>query len=141
MKHIELALSQVGIKEIVGSQHNPEVLKYFDEIGHDWVDDDETAWCSAFVNWICFKKGLPMSGKLNARSWLNVGAPLEEGCEPQVGDVVVLWRGSKNDWRGHVGFFISNRNGMIYILGGNQNNQVKISAYNQSRLLEYRIIS
>lgn len=141
MTHIELALSEIGVKEIVGAKHNDEVLKYFDETGHDWVDDDETAWCSAFVNWICMKQGLPLSGELNARSWLKVGAPLDRGQEPAVGDVVVLWRTRKTSWKGHVGFFISNRNGFIYILGGNQNNQVKILAYPESRLLQYRVIT
>ena len=135
MKHLELALSQVGVKEIVGLGHNPTILKYFDEIGHSWVDDDETAWCSAFVNWVCFKNNLSMSGKLNARSWLKVG---EKVTNPKVGDIVVFWRVSRSDWRGHVGFFISQRNGVIYTLGGNQGNQVCIKAYNQNRLLEFR---
>lgn len=135
MNHLELALSQVGVKEIVGLAHNETILKYFDEIGHSWVDDDETAWCSAFVNWVCFKQNLSMSGKLNARSWLTVG---EKVTNPQVGDIVVFWRVSRSDWRGHVGFFISQRNGVIYTLGGNQGNQVCIKAYNQNRLLEFR---
>lgn len=139
--HIKLALSQIGVKEIVGLEHNPQILRYFDEIGHDWVDNDEMAWCSAFVNWVCIKNNLPMSGKLNARSWLKVGVPLEEGCEPEVGDIVVLWRVSKTSWKGHVGFFISNRNGYIYILGGNQGNEVCIRAYSEYRLLEYRVIT
>ncbi len=142
MTHIELALSQVGIKEIVGLNDNPEILKYFDDIGFDGSAlKDETAWCSAFANWVCFKSNLPMSGKLNARSWLTVGAPLDDGCPPETGNIVVLWRGSKTDWRGHVGFFVANRNGFIYILGGNQNNQVKISAYPEHRLLEYRVVT
>ena len=135
MKHIELALSQVGVKEIVGLAHNKTILNYFDEIGFEWIDDDETAWCSAFVNWICFKNNLSMSGKLNARSWLTVG---DRTHNPKVGDVVVFWRVSRSDWRGHVGFFISERNGVIYTLGGNQGNQVCIKGYNKNRLLEYR---
>lgn len=138
MSHTELALSQVGIKEIVGLDDNPEILKYFDETGFDGSAlKDETAWCSAFVNWVCFKSNLPMSGKLNARSWLTVGF---KATIPLTGDIVVLWRGSKNSWKGHVGFFVANRNGFIYILGGNQNNQVKISAYPENRLLEYRVV-
>lgn len=135
MTHLELALSQVGVKEIIGLHHNATIIKYFDEIGHSWVDDDETAWCSAFVNWVCFKSNMSMSGKLNARSWLTVG---EGVTNPQVGDIVVFWRVSKTDWRGHVGFFISQRNGVIYTLGGNQSNQVCIRAYNEKRLLQYR---
>ena len=135
MKLLNTALSQYGIKEIVGKKHNPEVLKYFSEIGHSWVKDDETAWCSAFVNWCALKSDKPFSGKLNARSWLNVG----EGVEvPEIGDVVVLWRESPGSWKGHVGFFIRATEKYLYVLGGNQSNSVCIRAYPKSQLLEYR---
>lgn len=135
MKAIEIALTQVGIKEIVGRKHNPEVLKYFKEIGHSWVKDDETAWCSAFANWICKKAGLPYTGKLNARSWLKVG---QRVSKPKLGDVVIFWRDNPNSWKGHVAFFVRETKNWVYVLGGNQNNQVKISAYPKHRLLQYR---
>jgi uncharacterized protein (TIGR02594 family) len=135
MKAIELALSQVGIKEIVGRKHNPEVLKYFKETGQSWVTTDEMAWCSAFANWICKKSGLPYTGKLNARSWLKVGRKVDM---PKLGDIVVFWRESPQSWKGHVAFFIRETKNWIYVLGGNQNNQVKISAYPKYRLLQYR---
>ena len=135
MTTIEKAISQYGIKEIVGKEHNPEVLKYFKDIGHSWVKNDETAWCSAFANWVCQETGKNHSGKLNARSWLNIGVKTDA---PELGDIVVLWRSSPQSWKGHVGFFIRETKSWIYILGGNQNNQVKISAYPKSRLLEYR---
>lgn len=134
MTHTEIALSQVGIKEIVGKRHNPEVLKFFATIG-EWVKDDETAWCSAFVNWVMIKAGKEYSGKLNARSWLNVGVKVDN---PLVGDVVVLWRESPSSWKGHVGFFVREQGNFIYILGGNQNNQVCVQAYQKNKLLEYR---
>lgn len=134
-----LALSQAGIKEIVGGQHNPKILKYFDDIGFDGNKlGDETSWCSAFINWLAFRLGLEMSGKLNARSWLNVGEVIEDGCQ-QVGDIAIFWRDSKNGWKGHVGVYCNDlNNGWISILGGNQNNQVKLSNYPKSRLLGYR---
>lgn len=132
---LNIAFSQFGIKEIVGNRHNKEVLKYFKEIGHDWVENDETAWCSAYANWVNKKAGVAHSGKLNARSWLDVGEPTEN---PEMGDMVVLWREKPSSWKGHVGFFIRETDNLIYILGGNQNNQVKITAYPKSRLLEYR---
>ncbi len=136
MKAIELALSQFGIKEIPGQEDNPQVLKYFDEIGFDGKKlKDETSWCSAFVNWICKKSGLPYTGKLNARSWLNAGRKV---YTPQLGDVVVFWRESPKSWKGHVAFFIRETKNWIYVLGGNQNNQVRISAYPRHRLLQYR---
>lgn len=133
---ITRALTQYGITEIVGRADNKDVLKYFDYIGFDGAAlKDETAWCSAFANWVAKKEGFDYSKKLNARSWLKVGKKVET---PELGDVVVLWRNSKTSWQGHVGFFIRETAGFIYILGGNQNNQVKISAYPKNRLLEYR---
>jgi uncharacterized protein (TIGR02594 family) len=133
---INIGLSQIGIKEISGKQDNPEVLKYFNAIGFDGSKlKDETAWCSAFVNWVAKQAGLVHSKKLNARSWLHIGTAVET---PEIGDVVVLWRDHKNSWKGHVGFYIRETNNWIYILGGNQTNQVKISAYAKDRLLAYR---
>ena len=135
MKHLEIALGEFGVKEIVGSKHNPRILDYFKLIGHQWVTTDETAWCTAFINWVCLMANLPYSGALNARSFLNVG---EEICDPKMGDFTVLWRESPESWKGHVGIYIRETKYWIYILGGNQNNQVKIKAYPKSRVLQHR---
>lgn len=138
IKPFEIALSQYGITEVSGKADNPEILKYFDEIGFDGSRlKDETAWCSAFVNWCCKKTGKPFTGKLNARSWLNIGV---ETLNPGLGDIVVLWRESPDSWKGHVGFFIKQDKSFVYVLGGNQSNQVKISAYKKNRVLKYCII-
>lgn len=135
-KIIEIACSQIGIKEDPGpAEHNPEILKYFQEIGLPWVRDDETAWCSAFANWVAMKAGVERSGKLNARSWLNVGENIEK---PMLGDIVVSWRVNPQDWRGHVGFYMNHDDKFVYILGGNQNNQVCVKAYDINKLLCYR---
>ena len=134
---IHKALTQYGIREIQGPEaNNPEIIKYFAEIGCIWAKTDETAWCSAFVNWVAKETDHEYTRKLNARSWLKVGEPIEHFQE--VGDVVILWRVSKNDWRGHVGFFINEDEDYIWILGGNQSNQVCIKPYPKSRLLGYR---
>ncbi len=136
MKPIDIAFSEYGIKEFSGQKDNPEVLKYFDEIGFDGSQlKDETAWCSAFLNYCRKKSGYSYSGKLNARSWLDIGQKVDE---PQMGDIVIFWRQSPDSWKGHVGFYITERHGWTYVLGGNQNNQVKISAYPSSRILGYR---
>ncbi|MFC4633505.1 TIGR02594 family protein [Dokdonia ponticola] len=134
---IDIALSQYGITEKVGRLHNSIIVNYFKEIGSTWVKDDETAWCSAFANWVALKARKKASGKLNARSWLNVGNKV---TKPVVGDVVVFWREAKTSWKGHVGFFIgySEDRTKIYCLGGNQNNQVNIKAYPAYRLLGFR---
>ncbi|WP_452223686.1 TIGR02594 family protein [Lacinutrix chionoecetis] len=134
---INIALSQYGVTEIVGNAHNPKVLNYFSEIGQKWVTTDETAWCSAFVNWVALKANVERSHKLTARSWLNVGTEIKE---PQLNDLVIFWRHKKSSWKGHVGFFIgyTKDKKYIYVLGGNQNNQVNIKKYPAYRLLGFR---
>lgn len=130
------AMSQYGIKEIPGEKNNPEIIKYFDIVSdNDFKWTDETAWCSAFMNWVCITSGKKASYALNARSWLGVGHPI---TYPTQGDVVIYWRGAPDDWRGHVGIYIAEDNGLIYTLGGNQGNMVKISSYPKERVLGYR---
>ena len=130
-----LAVSQMGVMEKAGEEHNEFILEYFREIGHEWVKEDELAWCGAFVNWVLKLSGYEYTGKLNARSWLEIG---EEVKEPQVGDLAIFWRGSKDGIYGHVGFFTKKVGMMITILGGNQNNQVCFGNYQASQLLGYR---
>ena len=135
MTLIERALSQIGVKEVVGKKNNPIIVNYAQEIGHKWITTDETAWCSIFVNWVAQKCDRVSSGKLNARSWLKIGKPVSN---PKIGDVVVFWRESPGSWKGHVAFFVRETKNWVYVLGGNQNNQVKISAYPKTKLLGYR---
>lgn len=140
MRHkiIEIALSQIGTKETAGNADNPEVLKYFETLGFDGAQlKDETAWCAAFAAWVAKAANACHSQRLNARSWLHIGV---KTTAPQQGDVAVFWRESPNSWKGHIGFYIRAHKGWIYVLGGNQNNQVCIKGYPKSRLLEYRNI-
>ena len=134
-KLIDIALDEYGITELPGSKHNPEVLKYFHETGREWVKDDETSWCDAFVDWCAMMAGSAPTPGLNARAWLEAGEKVEH---PKRGDVVILWREKPDSWKGHVGLFIKENEKMVWLLGGNQNNQVKISAYRKNRVLGYR---
>ncbi len=136
-KLIKIATAELGVKEISGSSHNQTIVNYAKESGFDWVNDDETAWCSIFVNWVAMKCDLKSSKMANARSWLDVGTPTNS---PEPGDVVVFWRGSPDGWQGHVGFFMgySKDASRVYCLGGNQGNQVSISAYKSDQVLGFR---
>ncbi|WP_299519819.1 TIGR02594 family protein [Winogradskyella sp.] len=136
MHLINKALSEYGVKEIVGSKDNRRILKYFNDLGFDGEKlKDETAWCSAFANWVAKTSGYEYSGKLNARSWLSIG---ESVVNPEVGDIVVFWRESPLSWKGHVAFFIKATKGYVYVLGGNQGNKVCIKAYPKNRVLDYK---
>lgn len=136
MKLILKALSQYGIREVNGNKDHPQILAYFESLGFDGSKlQEETAWCSAYVNWVAKECGYPYSGKLNARSWLTIGQATET---PDIGDIVVLWRESPESWKGHVGFYISQNQQYIYLLGGNQKNMVCIQPYDKKRVLDYR---
>lgn len=136
---LDIALAEFGVAEIKGQVDNPRVLQYFNDIGFNGAQlKDETAWCSAFANWVVQRAGGFISGKLNARSWQHIG---KETNSPKRGDVVVLWRESPKSWKGHVGFFIRETKNWIYVLGGNQSNRVCIKAYPKSRLLSYRDVT
>ncbi|MGB1214828.1 MAG: TIGR02594 family protein [Pikeienuella sp.] len=135
-KVYDLARADLGTWEWADG-HNPKVVKYFADVGHEWVKDDETAWCAAFVGSKLKQAGLPHTGKLNARSYLDWGTPvaLKDAKE---GDIVVFSRGNPNGWQGHVAFFVEESGSTIRVLGGNQSNQVNVSAYPKSRLLGIR---
>lgn len=134
---LKTAFAELGTEEIVGSRHNPEVLKYAKETNIKGITTDEIPWCSTFVNWVAWKSGLQHSGKANARSWLNVG---QKVTSPEPGDIVVFWRESPQSWKGHVGIFIgvSADKKRVYCLGGNQGNRVSVSAYRINTVLSYQ---
>ena len=82
------AMDFYGLREMPGEKNNPRILDFFEAAGHSWVQDDETSWCSAFINYLAVKCGYEFSGGLNARSWLEVGETMKI---PTVGDIVVFW--------------------------------------------------
>jgi uncharacterized protein (TIGR02594 family) len=135
----ELAKKEIGTKEVVGSKHNPSIVQYFADVGHDWVKDDETAWCAAFVGSVLKRVGMPHTGKLNARSYLGWGEKVELE-NAQEGDIVVFSRGSSS-WQGHVAFLVKVNKDALSVLGGNQSNAVNVSSYSKENLLGIRRMS
>lgn len=131
--YADVARSMVGMTEGANAGAISDFIKRFAGIE---IDPRQTAWCAAFVNAVLGVDGIEGTGKLNARSFLNFGAPVDQ---PQRGDVVVFSRGDPNGWQGHVGFFEGyDANGNIRVLGGNQSNSVSVATYSSDRLLGFR---
>ena len=138
MNNIEIvkrALEEYGVKGIQGPEANPKILSYFNKSGKITVQEDEVPWCSAFMNFIADELGLEKTEKLNARSWLDLGI---EKDKAELGDIVILWRESKESGKGHGGIFIKMDNNFVYLLGGNQNNEVNISEFPKEKVLGIR---
>ncbi len=142
---MEHALGEYGVKELPGNAHNPRIVEYFSTMKHKWqFQNDESEWCSAFVNWVMEKTSIPGTDKPTARSWKKWGNPLPDNA-PMYGAVTVLWRGSRKGWQGHVAFCVGVEGNNVILLGGNQrgdtgrgSNQVSIRPYPKRRLLGFR---
>ncbi len=133
----EKAISYYGLKETLKSRHNPKVLKMVNK-HQEFPITKNIPWCAAFVNYVLDECGYQHSTMLTARSQSKIGKSVKE---PELGDVVILWRGRPDSWKGHTGFFVRETENLIYILGGNQDNSVCIKPYSKSRLLSYRSIT
>lgn len=135
MNLLSTANKYIGTKEVAGSVHNPAIVKMYSEVGFPGVKDDETAWCAAFVGFILKKAGMPYMKSLSARSYLKYGKKL---TEPKEGAIAVFWRGKPDGWQGHVGFVTKWDHKYIWVLGGNQNNEVNETKMERSKLLGLR---
>lgn len=128
------ALGEVGTLEIPGAGSN-ERIELYHSATNGGESPDDVAWCSSLQCW-CFEcEGIESTRSKTARSWLSWGMPLDR---PVLGCVTVLWRGSPDGWRGHVGLYVGESNRGIHLLGGNQANQVSVQLYPRRRLLAHR---
>lgn len=154
-----IARQEIGVVEVRGEmEHNDRILEYLatcDNIGNWGKSRDETAWCSAFCNWVVLQAGCIGVNDARAISWINKdwgdGSALGWGmeiAEPQRGCIAVVRRkrrgpdastGSSSG--NHVAFFDKvmpvNR---IRLIGGNQSNSVCFKTFSLSKyeVLSYR---
>ncbi len=127
---ISTAMNEVGTKEIVGSKHNQQVVDYHHATSGKF-NDDETPWCSSFVNWVMQQSGKPKTNSAMAMSWAKYGKKLDK---PALGSIVVF---SYGGGKGHVGFVVGKQGSKLQVLGGNQSNMVKISSFSTSKVAAY----
>lgn len=129
---LEDARSFIGLTEIKGPQHAPEIVQFWKDIKRGGIKDDETPWCAAFVGAMLERAGIRSSRFESAKSYLDWGQLL---AAPVVGCVVVFTR----QGGGHVGFAVGrDKAGNLLILGGNQSDAVNIRAFPVSRVSGYR---
>jgi len=132
------ARGELGVKEGAGQADNPRIIKYWIDSNLANVADgqDEVPWCAAFVGAMLKRAGGKGTGKLNARSYLEWGTPVDRK-DAREGDVVIFKRGNSS-WQGHVAFFVKDNGSTITVLGGNQADAVNRRAYPAASLLGIR---
>lgn len=131
---IQQAAAQLGVKEIVGEVDNEDIVGWAHEIGLTWIKDDEVAWCAVYVGRTLKRCGLPYLSTAAAQDYLKYGVSV---MIPEHGDIVVFDRGHG---KGHIGFFcgFSHDQKMVYVIGGNQGNQVSLAPFAVDKVLGYR---
>lgn len=127
------AVKQIGVKEIVGNEHNPIILGWARELKLASVyNADEIAWCGLFVAYCCHAAGLDVVKQpLWALNWAKWGT---EVSEPMLGDVLTF----KRDGGGHVGIYVGEDDTHFHVLGGNQSNAVNVIRIDKKRLFKAR---
>ena len=139
-KALLTAAGEIGVKEVIGEGNNKQVVKYhaFARKDNDLSKGlaDSVPWCASFVCYVLENSGMGSTNSMQARSFLKWGVSTKK--KPLPGDLVVFWRGSKSGWQGHVGFYLEETEQYIYVLGGNQNDEVNVSRYSKSKLLDIR---
>lgn len=127
------AVKHIGVKEVVGSKHNPTILAWAKDLGLSKVyNADEIPWCGLFVAYCAHSAGLQVvDSPLWALSWAKYGTKVEE---PMLGDVLTF----KRDGGGHVGIYVGEDDKCYHVLGGNQNNSVSVTRILKSRLHQAR---
>ena len=129
----EEAKHLMGTEEIAGPRSNREILDWADDLDIHYPNDD-IPWCGLFVAH-CVGATLPLeplpANPLGARRWERFG----ERTQPRLGAVMVFWRISPTDGRGHVGFYAGEDDDAYQILGGNQSDSVCLTWIEKRRFL------
>jgi uncharacterized protein (TIGR02594 family) len=134
---LEIARGEIGVAESPGTQqNNPRIVRYLrttTNISRAAQEEDETPWCSAFVNWCLGQAGIAGTNHALAKSWLTWGYWLPV---PVPGAITVIRNssGTTDPATGsstgfHVGFYLRGEDHWIRLLGGNQGNRVKESSF------------
>jgi uncharacterized protein (TIGR02594 family) len=122
----------IGLKEISGPKNNSTVVDFWKRIHLSGISNDEVPWCAAFVGAVLENVGMKSTRSGLAKSYLNWGIALKT---PALGSIVVFTRKGG----GHVGFVVGkDKNGNLYVLGGNQSDAVNIKLFKTDNVVGYR---
>lgn len=129
--YLALAKADLGKNERKDRKELNQRIK--DKLGLDF-DVRDTPWCAMFVGVILEEAGYTSTKKANARSYLKWGEAVDNWRE---GDIVVFWRGSRDDGvTGHIGFLLKWDDETVTILGGNQGDEVSIQKFSRRKILK-----
>ena len=137
-RFLVMAKREMGTRETPGSVNTARIQEYRTARtvkARWWQIPDEVAWCSDFVGFVMLQAEWTGTGSPKARSYLKWG---QATSTPVLWCVCVFSR-PPIPTQGHVGFYVGEDATHVLVLGGNQDNAVKIKRYPKTRLLGYRL--
>lgn len=134
------ARKHIGLREIKGAEHEPQLIAMLEKMGgftnenRAWWRDDETPWCGLFVGYCLGKAGrFVIPHWYRARAWAEHPA-LTKLNHPAYGCLAVFERRGG----GHVGFVVGeDENKNLMVLGGNQGDAVNVRPFSRERVVAY----
>lgn len=137
-KIFQEAYKYLGVKEVDGRRAHP-IIKAWIAQSAEWLDpdDSETAWCGCFRGAVGRTTGTGIPKEFyRAKSWASWGeeVPLNDRSQWQQGDTIVMSRPGGN----HVCLLDRVEGRFAYCLGGNQNNEVNVTAFPLSKITNVR---
>lgn len=123
-KWIRVGLGEIGtIEDTRSGQSNPGVEKYH-AITRAGKADDGVAWCASYAGWCLEMAGVTSTKNKAASSYISYG----DACLMRFGSILVFGKADPDaKGTGHVGFGMGISGKYVYVLGGNQRNEVNIS--------------
>lgn len=126
---------QIALVDLGTPEGSPRILDYLRAAS---LPDNHPAsglWCAVALSaWLRWAGCEPVAHTM-ARAFLTYGTRVDQ---PQVGDLVVLWRDSLESEKGHVGLFVGFSGDAVQVLGGNQSDAVTVAPYPRDRILGFR---
>lgn len=108
---LETAQGYLGICRVPGADANSDITMFLHStsLSSQYANSDETAWCSAFVNYCVGENGYTGTNNALASSWSSFGSATNS---PKVGDIAYR--------NGHCGIVSSvGSNGAFTMIAGN----------------------
>lgn len=139
-RHMQIAYSLIGTKEIIGGKDNKVILDWAKGLGLERIyKTTKTPWCGLFFAHVMKEanRRVDLSTKdpydyLRALKYVNMPnvTKVPKGQE-MFGDILIFQRPSG----GHIGFYSSENENSFSVLGGNQGNSVNLVNIAKNRLI------
>lgn len=111
-KIVSIAQAEIGRGETAADNRGEDIRKYL-------RGKENLSWCAGFVAWVLEQAGINEQYPLSARAIFNQ-AKTKGLFDPKPGDLIIFWRNSKEDWRGHIGIVSRVNEKKIWTIEGNR---------------------